>query len=177
MQARYEATSLPLSEQFRQETQIFLEQFDGILEDSHFRGINLLKKEDLIVDFNSDRSSKLKTDGVDFTIEGLELNDINYQKPSQVEAAIRNIRHAIDAVRDFGTKLSTDLSLVSIRQDFTRNIITTFRAGATDLTIADQNEEGANILAAQTRLDLGTTALSLAGQSQASILQIFTGTS
>lgn len=46
-------------------------------------------------------------------------------------------------------------------------------AGATDLTIADQNEEGANLLAAETRLQLSTEALSLASQSAQSILEIF----
>ncbi len=177
LQARYEATSLPLSEQFRQEMQVFLEQIDSVVEDSHFRGINLLDKEDLIVDFNHDRSSQLETEGESFTLAALGLDSVNFQKPSQVEDAIRNVRKAIEKVRDFGTKLSTDFSIISTRQDFTRNVITNLKAGASDLIIADQNEEGANILASQTRLDLGTTALSLASQSRATILQLFTGNS
>ncbi len=179
MRARYEATSLPLSQQFREETQDFLEQVQSVIEDSNFRGINLLDKEDLIVDFSRDRreKSQLEVDGQDFGIEALELDDINYQKPSQVEAAIRNIRNAISEVRDYGTKLVTDLSIVETRQDFTRNTIFNLENGAADLVNADLNKEGANLLSAQTRLDLSTTALSLAGQSQASILDIFTGSS
>jgi len=177
MQARYEATSLPLSEGFRLETQEFLDQIDAVIEDADYRGIGLLDDEDLVVDFSRDREtkSKLKVEGVDFSIEALELDNINYQKPSQVEDSIRNIRKAIETVRDYGTKLATDYSIVGVRQEFTRNIIHTLNSGAGDLVDADLNEEGANLIAAQTRLDLATTSLSLAGQSNASLLQIFTG--
>jgi flagellin-like hook-associated protein FlgL len=119
--------------------------------------------------------SQLEVEGVDFSVEGLNLQDINYQKPSQVEDAIRSIREAIEQVREYGTKLSNDFSIIGARQDFTNNIINTLNAGASDLTDADLNEEGANLLAAQTRVELSTVALSLAGQSNASLLQIFTG--
>ena len=175
--ARYEATSLPLSERFRQDTQVFLEQIDAVVEDASYRGIELLNSENLVVDFSREREekSKLEVDGVDFSVEGLNLQDINFQNPTQVEEAIRSIREAIEQVRDYGSKLSNDFAIIGTRQDFTHNIINTLNAGASDLTDADLNEEGANLLAAQTRLDLSTTALSLAGQSNASLLQVFTG--
>ncbi len=178
-QARFEATSLPLSEQLRQENQIFLEQIDAIVEDASFRGINLLGQEDLVIDFSRDREQKsqLEVAGTDFTIEGLGLDNINFQNPTQVEDAIRNIREAIDTVRDYGTKLATDFSIVEIREEFTRNLIVNLESGASDLLDADLNEEGANLLATQTRLDLATTSLSLASSSSASILEIFTGSS
>ncbi len=177
MRDRYEATSLPLSESFRQDTQAFLEQINTVIEDANYRGIELLNKENLVVDFSRDREKKsqLEVEGVDFSVEGLNLQDINYQKPSQVEDAIRSIREAIEQVREYGTKLSNDFSIIGARQDFTNNIINTLNAGASDLTDADLNEEGANLLAAQTRVELSTVALSLAGQSNASLLQIFTG--
>ena len=176
-EARYEATSLPLSESFRQDTQVFLEQINDIIEDANYRGIELLNSENLVVDFSRDREekSKLEVEGVDFSIEGLGLQDINYQNPTQVEDAIKSIREAIEQVREYGSKLSNDFAIIGVRQDFTNNIINTLNSGASDLTDADLNEEGANLLAAQTRLDLSTTALSLAGQSNASLLQVFTG--
>jgi flagellin-like hook-associated protein FlgL len=170
---RYEATSLPISEAFRLDTVKFLEQIDSLVEDTHIRGINLLNKEELVVDFNRDNKHKLTVEGDAFSIESLGLEDINYQKPSQVEAAIRNIRKAIAQVREFGSTLARDLSLIEIRQDFTRNTINIAKSGADDLIVADQNEEGANLLSQQTRLALSTTALSLASQSQAAVLTIF----
>ena len=50
------------------------------------------------------------------------------------------------------------------RQDFTKNLINTLQTGADNLVLADTNEEGANMLALQTRQQLSTTALSLANQ-------------
>lgn len=173
MRARYEATSLPLSEQFRKETQVFLDQVTGLTEDTSFRGINLLRKEEIVVDFNYERTSKLKVTGQDFTLESLGLSDINFQKPSQVEDAIISIRKAIAKVRDFGNKLATNFAIIATRQDFTRSIVNTLKSGASDLLNADMNEEGANLLAGQVRLDLATTALSLASQSQQRVLSLF----
>ena len=170
---RYEATSLPLSEEFRLETQAFLEQFQGIVEDAQFRGINLLDKEELVVDFNRDNRNKLVVEGQGFSLASLGLDDLNFQKPSQVEESIRRIRNAVSELREFGTTLQNDLAIIQTRQDFTRNVINTSLAGADDLTIADQNEEGAKLLAQQVRQDLGITALSLASQSQAAVISLF----
>lgn len=172
---RYEATSLDLSEQFRLDTQNVLDQIGQVSEDSHIRGINLLEDEDLIVDFNVDRTSKLEVEGAQFTLEDLGLDNIQLQRPSQVEEAIRNIRNAIKEIRDYGTKLATDFAVLTIREDFTNNIINTFESGASDLVDADLNEEGANLLAAQTRLDVATTSLSFSGQSAVSLADVLQG--
>jgi flagellin len=45
--------------------------------------------------------------------------------------------------------------------------------GADALTAADTNEEGANMLALQTRQQLGVVALQLSNQAQQSILRLF----
>ena len=45
--------------------------------------------------------------------------------------------------------------------------------GADKLTLADMNEESANILALQTRQNLATNALSLASQANQAILKLF----
>lgn len=173
MSERYEATSLPLAEAGRLEMVKLLEQIDTIVNDSNYRGINLLKDENLKVDLNDTRDNTLEVEGQNFSIEALGLDDINFQKPSQVAEAIRKVQDAIDTVRDYGLTLSVDLSVIEIRRNFTEEKINTHESGADDLTLADLNEEGANQLSESTRLNLSTTALSLASQSQASILTIF----
>jgi len=65
------------------------------------------------------------------------------------------------------------MSIVTIRQDFTTGMIATLQTGADNLTLADMNEEGANMLMLQTRQSLGTTALSLASQAAQSVLRLF----
>lgn len=173
LQLRYEATSLPLSEQFRLDTIAFLEQFESVVEDANIRGLNLLGGEDLIVDFNLENRNKLEVEGRSFTLESLGLTDINFQRPSQVEDAIRTLQKAREELREYASSLAVDLSVIQIRQDFTRLTINTNESGADDLIVADQNEEGANLLASQIRLDLATTSLSLASQSQSAVLTIF----
>ena len=71
--------------------------------------------------------------------------------------------------KTFGSNLST----VQTRQDFTKSMINTLRTGADNLTLADPNEEGANLLALQTRQQLSTTALSLAAQADQNVLRLF----
>jgi len=65
------------------------------------------------------------------------------------------------------------LSTISVRQDFTDKMINTLEDGAANLTNADLNEEGANMLMLQTRQALGTTSLSLASQAAQSVLRRF----
>jgi flagellin len=84
---------------------------------------------------------------------------------------------ALDAARDTlrvnSTELSNKLSTVTIRQDFTDRMINTLEDGAANLTNADLNEEGANLLMLQTRQSLGTTSLSMASQAAQSVLRLF----
>jgi len=69
--------------------------------------------------------------------------------------------------------MSSNLNVVTVRQDFTEKMINTLEDGAVNLTIADMNEEGANMLLLQTRQALGTTSLSLASQAAQSVLRLF----
>ena len=62
---------------------------------------------------------------------------------------------------------------MQIRQDFTKAMINTLQTGADALTFAASIEEGANLLALQTRQQLSTTALSLASQASQSVLRLF----
>jgi flagellin len=63
--------------------------------------------------------------------------------------------------------------VIQDRQTFTTSLINTLQTGSDALTNADQNEEGASLLALQTRQQLGITSLSLASQAQQAILKLF----
>ncbi|MCB1681383.1 MAG: flagellin, partial [Alphaproteobacteria bacterium] len=78
-----------------------------------------------------------------------------------------------DTVRSFGNSIANDLAIIQTREDFTKNTINNLQEGADKLTVADQNEEGANLLALQTRQTLGVTSLALASQSQQAVLRLF----
>ncbi len=90
---------------------------------------------------------------------------------TDISAAATELATALVTLRSQSQALSSDLQTVQIRQDFTKAMINTLQSGADGLTLADSNEEGANLLALQTRQQLSTTALSLASQADQNVLQ------
>ncbi len=163
----------PDVDQYEEDYNNVREQIDQLVEDSNYRGVNLLSGDNLTSFFNEDRDNTLETEGVDFTAIGLGIEEGNFTNAASVSDSISSIREAVGDVRNFGQSIANDLSIVQFRQDFTEQTINTLQSGADDLVVADQNEEGANLLALQTRQALGTTALSLAAQSQQSVLRLF----
>lgn len=151
------------------------DQIDALVSngDTGYRGTNLLNGNDLLTTFNEDRTSTITTKGVTFTSAGLGLDEANFSNAASVDGVISAVSDALASVRDFGSTLANDLSVIQTRQTFTTSLINTLKEGSDKLVNADQNEEGAKLLALQTRQSLGVTALSLASQSQQSILRLF----
>ena len=80
---------------------------------------------------------------------------------------------ALSTLRTNAKTLSASNGVINTRQEFTTNMINTLTEGADALTAADSNEEGANMLALQTRQQLGVVALQLSSQAQQSVLRLF----
>lgn len=148
-------------------------QIDELVEDAGYRGINLLSGDDLNTYFNEDRTNKLTTSGSDLTSVGLGLTEADFSRSDTIEAAAGEARSALTSLRSFGGTLANSLSIIQVRETFTKSLVETLNEGSDKLTVADQNEEGAKLLALQTRQQLGVTALSLASQSQQSVLRLF----
>ena len=153
-----------------------LTQTDQLANDSSYKGVNLLKGDKLKVVFNEDRSSYLEIEGRDASSTGLKLASVSaadWETNEGVEATITSVENAINELRDMATEFGNNYSIVQTRQDFTENLINVLEEGADDLTLADMNEESANMLALQTRQQLGINSLSLASQAAQSVLQLF----
>ena len=153
-----------------------LTQIDQLANDSSYKGVNLLKDDKLKVVFNEDRSSYLEIEGRDASSTGLKLASVSaadWETNEGVEATITSVENAINELRDMATEFGNNYSIVQTRQDFTENLINVLEEGADDLTLADMNEESANMLALQTRQQLGINSLSLASQAAQSVLQLF----
>jgi len=153
-----------------------LVQITELARDSHFNGVNLLDGDNLTVQFNEDGSSTLTIDGVDFTAAGLGLTTQAgdaFQTDGGIQAAIAELDAATSTLRAQASTFGSNLSIVQGRQDFTKNMINVLQIGADSLVLADSNEEGANMLALQTRQQLSTVALSLAAQADQNVLRLF----
>jgi len=158
-----------------------LAQITRLAEDSGYKGVNLINDDAAAhtVNFDEVGSSTLIIAGFDATADGLLLTDAagwwtaDAPDSDAINANIDELDAARAALRSGAQALSTSLSTITIRQDFTNGMINTLEDGAAELTNADMNEEGANMLMLQTRQQLGTTSLSLASQAAQSVLRLF----
>ncbi len=153
-----------------------LGQIDALAKDAGFNGVNLLNNDDLSVLFNEDGSSKLDIEGVTNSATGLGLTALtstSFNSNTSINATLDDLKGAIDTLKSQSAKFGSNLSVVETRQDFTKSMINVLETGAANLTLADTNEEAANVLALQTRQQLSSTALSLASQADQNVLRLF----
>ena len=164
-------TAASLSQDFND----VLDQITSLAEDSGYKGINLVNgtSESLTVTFDQNGDSKLTLTGFAGSAGGLSIVDSNWADTSNIATSIDQLDAARDTLRTAAKTLSTDLSVITARQDFTEGMINVLGDGAAKLTNADMNEEGANMLMLQTRQALGTTSLSLASQAAQNVLRLF----
>jgi len=151
-----------------------VEQIGFLAEDSGYKGTNLLDATNsIVVNFDESGESSLTVSGTSVTTDLAATADGNWAAASNITADIADLDSARDTVRAAAKTLSSQLSTITIRQDFTSQMINTLEDGAANLTNADLNEEGANMLMLQTRQSLGTTSLSLASQAAQSVMRLF----
>ncbi|MGI9414938.1 MAG: flagellin, partial [Hyphomicrobiales bacterium] len=150
-------------------------QIDQLANDASFNGNNLLQNDDVAVIFNEDGTSSLTISGVDFDAAGLGVtaSTNDFQDDNAIDAALAELDTAISTLRSQASTFGSNLSVVEIRQDFTKELINVLETGAAGLTLADTNEEGANLLSLQTRQQLSTVSLSLATQADQNVLRLF----
>lgn len=150
-------------------------QINELVQDTSYKGINLLKGDDLTVVFNESRTSNLELKGVTFDAQGLGFTDAinDWKDTDSIDTALDQITKATSLLRAQASEFGQNLSTVQIRQDFTENMINNLQTGADKLTLADMNEESANLLALQTRQQLATNSLSMANQAAQSVLSLF----
>jgi flagellin-like hook-associated protein FlgL len=151
-------------------------QISTTAQDSSFNGINLLNGDNLKLTFNETGKSTLNITGVTYSATGLGLTTLvpgtDFLDNNSANATIAKLSAASNALRTEASSLGSNLSVVQIRQDFSKNLINVLQTGSSSLTLADTNEEAANSQALSTRQSIAVSALALANQSQASVLQL-----
>ncbi len=153
-----------------------LAQINTTAQDASFNGINLLNGDTLKLTFNETGKSTLSITGVTFNDAGLNLSTLtagtDFLDNSSANKALTSLSAASTTLRTEASALGSNLSIVQIRQDFNKNLIDVLQTGSSNLTLADTNEEAANSQALSTRQSIAVSALALANQSQASVLQL-----
>jgi flagellin len=156
-----------------------LAQITLLANDATFNGKNLLKVgfDSLQINFNTEVGAGLTfltVNGQDTTNTASGLNvTIAGTTDANLDAAITAITSAIDTVRTRGSTFASAIAITQVRQDYNKGKTQSLKTAADVLTIADINEEGANLAALQTRQQLAVQALSLANRSDQGILRLF----
>ncbi len=153
-----------------------LAQITTTSQDASFNGINLLAGDQLKLTFNETGKSTLNITGVNFNAAGLGLANLatgtDFIDNAATNKVVANLSAAATLLRTQGSALGSNLSIVQIRQDFSKNLINVLQTGSSNLTLADTNEEAANSQALSTRQSIAVSALALANTSQQSVLQL-----
>jgi flagellin-like hook-associated protein FlgL len=151
-------------------------QITTTAQDSSFNGINLLNGDNLKLTFDETGKSTLNITGATYDATSLGLNSLvsgtDFLDSSSANAALSKLNAASTTLRTAASAFGANLSVVQNRQDFNKNLIQVLQTGSSNLTLADTNEEAANSQALSTRQSIATSALSLANQSQQSVLQL-----
>jgi flagellin len=160
-------------------------QITELASDSGYRGTNFLNGQNQTVEFAPATSgATLQIQGFDATSTGLGLSTVGTTAGSidwadsttgtaGIQSSATQLENALNTLRSQSSTLSANLSVVTSRQSFTDNMVSTLQTGADNLTLADTNQEGANLLMLQTRQSLGITSLSLASQAAQAVLKLF----
>ncbi len=152
-----------------------LNQIDTTSQDASFNGVNLLSGDTLKLTFNETGKSTLSISGVNFNAAGLGLASLaagDFKDNESVATVVGGLNTASGILRSQASAFGSNLSIVQIRQDFSKNLINVLQTGSSNLTLADTNEEAANSQALSTRQSIAVSALALANQSQQSVLQL-----
>ena len=102
--------------------------------------------------------------------QGFTVIGGNNSNAAAVDTVVSRIDSAISNVSTQVARLGNSAAILETRLDFTTRYINRLNEGSDNLVLADLNEEGANLLALQTRQQLGISALSLAASQQQAVL-------
>ncbi|WP_426527523.1 flagellin [Bradyrhizobium sp. McL0615] len=153
-----------------------IQQITTTAQDASFNGVNLLNGDTLKLVFNETGKSTSTITGVTFDPNGLGLksltNGTDFIDNAATNSVLTALNTASTTLRSQASAFGANLSIVQIRQDFSKNLINVLQTGSSNLTLADSNEEAANSQALSTRQSIAVSALALANQSNQSVLQL-----
>jgi flagellin-like hook-associated protein FlgL len=159
------------------------DQLDKFVDDASYNGTNLLRGDKLKLTFNETGTSTISIQAktksgaatsIDSAFLGIAtLQNSDFDSDTNIDSLLDTLGTALNTLRSQSSSFGSSLTVVQNRQDFTKQMVNTLQVGADGLVLADTNEEGANMLALQTRQQLSTTALSLANQANQAVLRLF----
>ncbi|MCQ2740567.1 MAG: hypothetical protein MJ210_00390 [Alphaproteobacteria bacterium] len=150
-----------------------MQEYDKLIGDSSYQGINLLNNGTLNVTFDENRVHSYTIQGQDVSTSGLGVSTADWVTEQDIKTSFNQMLNAINQIRSYNESLGNSYQIIQTRQGFTDGMIDLLETGADDLVLADMNEESAQYLMLQTRQQLAINSLSLASQAAQSVLKLF----
>src|SRR6185312_4244034 len=170
------------------------QQLSTLLNDSSYQGLNLINSSstNLTLQFSISSSSTLKIKGQNLlfsklvtagkavgkgSVAATSLISLKFSAVSNKISVFTNAYNALQSAvfkaQAAAASLGTNVNFLQTRMSFTQQYITTLQGGASDLTVADVNQESTNLVTLQTRQQLALQSLSIATQSEQAVLKLF----
>ncbi|MBU2548926.1 MAG: flagellin [Proteobacteria bacterium] len=158
-----------------------LNQIDQVVNDSFYKGTNLLQGDSLTVYLNAEGTSTIDLTGQAADYASLGLSDpaatwsdgAGTPDSAGIQASLDSLTAAKTTLRTMSQTLSLNLSSIEIRMDFADEMISILNDGASLLTAADTNSESAKLLMLQTQQDLALSSLSISSDAYQGVLRLF----
>ena len=170
------------------------QQLSTLLGDASYQGLNLVNStsSNLTLQFSLTSTSTLKINGQNLLFSKLvtggkavakgsaaatKLITLKFSAVSNKISVFTSIYNALQTAvfkaQAAAQTLGTNVNFLQTRMSFTQAYMTTLNSGASDLTVADVNQESTNLVTLQTRQQLALESLSIATSSEQSVLRLF----
>ncbi|HJT08566.1 MAG TPA: flagellin [Stellaceae bacterium] len=172
-------------------------QLNNLVNDTSYQGLNLINSttSTLSLQFSISSTSTMKIKGVNLNLSKLitaiggaastaasKLAKVSstvagFSKVSNKTSIFDNIfntlQTAVFTAQSDAQTLGGNVTFLQTRLDFSAQYLTTLQGGSDKLVVADVNEESTNLVTLQTRQQLSIQSLSIATQSEQSVLRLF----
>ena len=170
------------------------QQLSTLLGDASYQGLNLINStaSNLTLQFSLTSTSTLKINGQNLlfsklvtggkavakgSVAATKLITLKFSAVSNKISMFTSIYNALQTAvfkaQASAQTLGTNVNFLQTRMSFTQAYMTTLNQGASDLTVADVNQESTNLVTLQTRQQLALESLSIATSSEQSVLRLF----
>lgn len=147
--------------------------YDSLIKSNSYLGENLLRADNMTVRFGTQQASALEVNGFDISSQKLGLNISAWKSAEDIEKSLVEISNALVQLRQVQSVFNNYNNIIDERDSFLNVIVDVLNEGSDKLTLADMNEESANILSLESRQQLAINSLSLAAHSSRSVLTLF----
>ncbi|MFD1251543.1 flagellin [Devosia equisanguinis] len=164
------ATRTSLAKQF----DALRSEIDRIAKDAGINGTNLLAGDKIKLALNENGSSSTTIEGTAVSASSLNIEEAadSWQSDTAVNDALSSLIDAADSLQATAASFSSNKSIIDARADFNASLSDILKAGSSDLTAADMDQEAANLMALQTRQQMATTSLSIMRSAETTALSL-----